>query len=111
MLLKGEEGKEPHKSPFAEGRKEEPAKGEQGKGGEDHKAAIAKMHPEHVHKLVKAAHEGKFGHEAQGMAQQAMQAPAQGGEQQQQQSAPSSPFADGGQQEPEEGSAPTSMWD
>lgn len=38
----------------------------------DHKAAVAKMHPEHVHHLVKAAHEGKFGKEAQGMAQKAM---------------------------------------
>lgn len=50
---------------------------EDGKGGDppahDHKAAVAKMHPEHVHHLVKAAHEGKFGSEAQQMAQQAMQ--------------------------------------
>src|ERR1700758_4752687 len=50
------------------------------KGGDppaDHKAAVAKMHPEHVHKLVKAAHEGKFGPEAQKQAQQAMQAAPQ----------------------------------
>lgn len=40
---------------------------------EDHKAAVAKMHPEHVHHLVKAAHDGKFGPEAQRMAQSAMQ--------------------------------------
>lgn len=41
---------------------------------QDHKAAVAKMHPEHVHHLVKAAHEGKFGPEAQKMAQSAMSA-------------------------------------
>lgn len=40
---------------------------------EDHKAALAKMRPEHVHKLVKMAHEGKFGQQAQQVAQQAMQ--------------------------------------
>ena len=47
------------------------------KGGDppagDHKAAIAKMHPEHLHKLVQDAHAGKFGPEAQQSAQQAMQ--------------------------------------
>lgn len=43
------------------------------KGGEDHKAAIAKMHPEHLHKMVKAAHAGEYGQKAQQMAQQAMQ--------------------------------------
>lgn len=47
-----------------------------GMGAMDHKAAIAKMHPEHVHKLVQMAHEGKMGPEAQGMAQKAMQGPA-----------------------------------
>lgn len=50
------------------------------KGGhEDPKAAISKMHPHHLHKLVKAAHEGKFGPEAKGMAQQAMQPGPAGG--------------------------------
>ena len=47
------------------------------KGGEDHKAAVAKMAPEHVHKLVQDAHAGKFGPDAQKTAQSAMQ-PAQG---------------------------------
>lgn len=48
-----------------------------GKGGEmDHKAAISKMHPAHVHKLVQDAHAGKFGPQAQQVAQQAMQQPA-----------------------------------
>jgi hypothetical protein len=42
-------------------------------GGMDHKAAVAKMHPEHVHKLVQDAHAGKFGPQAQQVAQQAMQ--------------------------------------
>lgn len=42
-------------------------------GGEDHKAAIAKMHPKHLHEMVKAAHAGKYGPEAKQMAQQAMQ--------------------------------------
>lgn len=49
------------------------------KGGDpptDHKAAVAKMHPEHVHKLVKAAHEGKFGPEAQKAAHAAMSQPS-----------------------------------
>lgn len=47
------------------------------KGGApvDHKSAIAKMHPEHLHKLVQDAHAGKFGPEAQKTAQSAMQAP------------------------------------
>lgn len=43
------------------------------KGGMDHKAAASKMHPEHVHKLVQDAHAGKFGPQAQQVAQQAMQ--------------------------------------
>lgn len=42
-------------------------------GGMDHKAAVAKMHPHHVHKLVQDAHAGKFGPQAQQMAQSAMQ--------------------------------------
>lgn len=50
------------------------------KGGDppahDHKAAVAKMHPEHVHKLVQDAHAGKFGPEAQRTAQAAMQSAA-----------------------------------
>lgn len=46
-------------------------------GGEYHKAAVAKMHPEHVHKLVQDAHAGKFGPQAQQSAQMAMQ-PQQG---------------------------------
>jgi len=46
---------------------------------EDHKAAIAKMHPEHLHQLVKDAHAGKFGPQAQQSAQQAMQPAAPGG--------------------------------
>jgi len=47
------------------------------KGGMDHKAAVAKMHPEHVHKLVQDAHAGKYGPQAQQAAQSAMQ-PQQG---------------------------------
>lgn len=39
----------------------------------DHKAAVAKMHPEHLHKLVQDAHAGKYGPEAQKHAQAAMQ--------------------------------------
>lgn len=39
----------------------------------DHKAAVAKMHPEHVHKLVQDAHAGKYGPQAQQVAQQATQ--------------------------------------
>lgn len=54
----------------------------------DHKAAVAKMHPQHVHDLVKRAHAGEFGPEAQKSAQQAMQAaPGQQGEQQTEQPA------------------------
>ena len=46
------------------------------KGGmTDHKAAVAKMHPEHVHKLVMDAHAGKYGPQAQQVAQQASAAP------------------------------------
>jgi len=47
--------------------------GEHHSGGMDHKAAVAKMHPEHVHRLVQHAMSGKAGPEAQQMAQQAMQ--------------------------------------
>ena len=47
-------------------------------GGGDHKAAVAKMLPEHVHKLVQDAHAGKFGPEAQKTAQSAMQPQMQG---------------------------------
>lgn len=39
----------------------------------DHKAAVQKMQPQHVHKLVQDAHDGKFGPDAQKTAQQAMQ--------------------------------------
>ena len=46
-------------------------------GAMDHKAEVAKMHPEHVHALVQHAASGKAGPEAQQMAQQAMQ-PMQG---------------------------------
>lgn len=42
----------------------------------DHQAAIAKMHPEHLHRLVQEAHAGKYGPQAQQTAQQAMEAPA-----------------------------------
>lgn len=47
------------------------------KGGEDHKAAVSKMHPAHVHKLVTEAHAGKYGPQAQQAAQMAVQ-PQQG---------------------------------
>jgi hypothetical protein len=47
------------------------------KGGEDHKSAVAKMHPAHVHKLVQDAHAGKYGPQAQHVAQMATQ-PQQG---------------------------------
>lgn len=39
----------------------------------DHKSAVAKMHPEHVHKLVQDAHSGKYGPQAQQVAQMATQ--------------------------------------
>ena len=48
-----------------------------GQGGMDHKAAIAKMNPEHLHKMVEHAASGNAGPEMQQMAQQAMQGPAQ----------------------------------
>lgn len=53
------------------------ARAKLGDKGEDHKAAVAKMHPEHVHKLVQDAHAGKYGPEAQKAAQMAAQ-PQQG---------------------------------
>lgn len=57
---------------------EEKLHGDSGKGGaEAAKAAVAKMHPEHVHRLVKDAHDGKFGPDAQKAAQQAMQGSAE----------------------------------
>jgi len=56
-----------------------PAKTEPAKHGTNHKAEIDKMNPEHLHNLVKAAHSGKFGPEAQRHAQQAMQAAPQQG--------------------------------
>ena len=47
------------------------------KGGmEMHKAAIARMHPEHLHRMVEHAMSGKAGPEMKQMAQQAMQGPA-----------------------------------
>ena len=46
-------------------------------GAMDHKAAVAKMNPEHVHKMVQHAMSGKAGPEMQQMAQQAMQGPAE----------------------------------
>lgn len=39
----------------------------------DPKAAVAKMQPAHVHKLVQDAHAGKYGPDAQKVAQSAMQ--------------------------------------
>lgn len=69
------------------------------KGGEDHKGAVAKMHPEHVHKLVTDAHAGKYGPQAQQVAQMATQ-PQQGAMQPQDTddtgAAPSSMFSSGG---------------
>lgn len=47
--------------------------------GMDHKAAIAKMHPEHLHAMVQHAMSGKAGPEMQQMAQKAMTAPPTGG--------------------------------
>ena len=55
------------------------------KGGDpDHKAAVGKMHPKHLHDLVEHARSGKAGPEAKKMADMAMQpqqqdAPQQGG--------------------------------
>lgn len=59
---------------------EEAKPGSKGPAKVDHRAAVAKMHPEHVHKLVTDAHAGKFGPQAQQTAQQAMQpqAPPEG---------------------------------
>lgn len=41
----------------------------------DHRAAVEKMHPEHVHRLVQAAKDGKFGPEAQKKAHAATSQP------------------------------------
>ena len=66
---------------FGKGRAEKQAvavalhQQDKGKGGMDHKAAIAKMNPEHLHKMVEHAMSGKAGPEMQQMAQQAMQGP------------------------------------
>lgn len=58
-----------------------------------HKAAVSKMHPEHVHHLVREAHAGKYGPEAQKAAQKAMaSAPSGTGEP-----------GDGTAQDPEDG--------
>lgn len=46
-------------------------KSKHGDKPEDHKAAVSKMNPEHVHKLVQDAHAGKYGPQAQQIAQQA----------------------------------------
>ncbi len=75
----------------------------------DHKAMIAKMHPEHLHKLVQAAHSGQYGPEAKQMAQQAMQSPAAPA---QQPMAPkSNPFGeDDEQQQPAAPASPGSMY-
>jgi len=56
-----------------------PAHGKPAQHGKpvDHKAAIDKMHPEHLHRLVQDAHAAKFGPQAQQSAQQAMQPPVQ----------------------------------
>lgn len=74
----------------------------------DHKAAISKMHPEHLHKLVQAAHSGQYGPEAKQMASQAMQAPAgmQQDAQQPPMAAKSNPFADAGDEEGPQPAAP-----
>lgn len=63
-------------------------------GGMDHKAAIAKMHPEHLHKMVQHAMTGKAGPEMQQMAQKAMQPQMPQGEGQQAPPMRSSPFSD-----------------
>jgi hypothetical protein len=79
-----------------------------GEMGGDHKAAISKMHPEHLHKLVQAAHSGQYGPEAKQMAQQAMQSPA-GPPQATQPMAPkSNPFADAEQDSDQQAAAPAS---
>lgn len=65
----------------------------------DHKAAVAKMHPEHVHKLVTDAHAGKYGPQAQQVAQMATQP---------QQSA--MPQQDDGDADDTGGSSPSSMF-
>lgn len=77
--------------------------GEKG-GHTDHKAAVAKMNPEHVHKLVEHAASGKAGPEMQHMAQSAMQSPAAPQQPNQPQQAPNraSAFGMGGETEPQD---------
>lgn len=76
---KGAPATMPQHKPNTPPAKTAPGKTEPAKPGTDHKAAIDKMNPEHLHNLVQSAHAGKFGPEAQRHAQQAMQsAPAQG---------------------------------
>ena len=74
---------------------------------EDHKAAIAKMHPEHLHKMVQHAASGKAGPEMQQMAQQAMQAPASEPEDAQGPQRPSM-FSGDNDQDDQQSSAPAS---
>jgi len=50
----------------------EHAKKKGGDGPVDHKAALSKMNPEHLHHLVEQAHSGKLGPAAQHIAQMAM---------------------------------------
>lgn len=71
--------------------------GDDPKGGmEMHKAAVAKMHPEHIHKMVEHAMSGKAGPEMKQMAQQAMHGPApQQDSTEQPMSKGRSPFSDG----------------
>lgn len=51
--------------------------GDKGKPGEDHKKAVMAMNHTHVHKLVMDAHAGKYGPQAQQVAQSATR-PQQG---------------------------------
>jgi hypothetical protein len=57
-----------------------------------HKAAVARMNPEHLHRLVQEAHAGKYGPEAQQCAGQCMAAP-QAGAMPEEQAAPMEPAA------------------
>ena len=52
-------------------------------GAEEHRAAVHKMHPAHVHQLVQEAAAGKHGPDAQQLAHRAMQAPPEGPQQMQ----------------------------
>ena len=70
-----------------------------GKGGsdgkpEDHKAAVAKMHPEHVHRMVTEAAAGNHGPAMQQMGAKAMQPQMAQGDGEQQAPQKSSPFSD-----------------